>query len=102
MEEIESDVARNTLLGLRTLILKTVPDAQEVISYGIPSYKYNKTMVSFAAFKKHCSFFPGSILDEFQEEIKDYKTSRGTIQFPHDKPLPDELVRSILFARFKL
>lgn len=97
---VASDKARETLSRLRAIIREAAPDAQEVISYGIPSYKLNKTMLSFAAFKNHCSFFPGYTVGEFEAELKDYKTSKGTIQFPHDKLLPEPLIRAIVKKRF--
>ena len=90
------------LTAIRETIREEAPHAKEVISYGIPTYKFNKTMVSIAAFKNHCSFFPGYTVQEFLEELKDYKTSTGTIQFSTEEPIPEELVRSILKARFCL
>lgn len=101
MDEIASDDARETLEKLRKIILDEVPEAKEVISYGIPTYKFNKTTVSFAAFKNHCSFFPGHTVREFLDQLGEYKTSKGTIQFPNDRLLPEPLVRSILRARFR-
>lgn len=100
LAQVESDSHRVELERLRAIIKDVVPDAKEAISYGIPTYKYNKTMVSIAAFKDHCSFFPGYTVQEFLEELEDYKTSKGTIQFSPDAPIPEELVRRILQARF--
>ena len=67
-------------------------DATEAISYGIPSFQYKGALVWYAAFKKHCSFFPmdHTLGEEFTEELKKYKTSKGTIQFPVDDPPPQE------------
>ncbi len=100
LARVESDKARAALKKLRSLIRKTVPEAKEVISYGIPTYKFNRTSVAFAAFKKHCSFFPGHTVGEFTKELKDYKTSTGTVQFSPDDPLLEPLVVAILKARF--
>jgi len=100
MAEIGSDEARSSLSRLRAIIREELPEAQEVISYGIPTFKFNKTMVAFAAFKKHCSFFPGHTVREFTEDLKAYKTSKGTIQFTPDKPIPETLIRDIVKARF--
>lgn len=94
-----SPVARTALLKLRAIIREVLPDAQEVISYGIPTFKFNKTMVAYAAFKNHCSFFPGHTVAEFKDALKGYKTSKGTIQFTPDKPLPASLVKAIVKAR---
>ncbi len=91
--------ARASLERLRSIIREEVPEAEEVISYAIPTYKLHGFLCSFAAFKHHCSFFPGHTVRNFTEELKGHKTAKGTIQFPHDDPLPDALVRSMLKAR---
>jgi uncharacterized protein YdhG (YjbR/CyaY superfamily) len=91
------------LENLRQIIRETAPEAEEVISYGIPAYKYHGMLVYFAAYKKHCSLFAGNgaLTEQMQEELKAYKTSKGTIQFTIEKPLPDELVREIVKIRMK-
>jgi uncharacterized protein YdhG (YjbR/CyaY superfamily) len=93
---------RATLEKLRATIGSVVPKgATEAISYGMPSFQYKGGLVAYAAFKDHCSFFPmsGSLVGEFADELKAYKTSKGTIQFPADKPLPAALVRKMVKAR---
>jgi len=67
----------------------------------MPTFRYKGALVAFAAFSKHCSFFPmsGSVLEAFQEELKGYETSKGTIRFPVDKPLPAALVKKLVKAR---
>ena len=90
-----------TLAHLRKIIKETAPAADEVISYGMPAYKYHGMLVYFAAFKKHCSLFSVNN-DVFKEELQDYKTSKGTIQFSPEKPLPDDLVRQIVQFRMKV
>ena len=97
--------ARTTLEKMRALIRAAAPkDATEAISYGIPSFQYKGALVWYAAFKKHCSFFPmdHSLEDEFAEDLKKYKTSKGTIQFPVDEPLSKKLVMRIVKARVTL
>jgi uncharacterized protein YdhG (YjbR/CyaY superfamily) len=91
------------LENLRQIIRETSPEAEEVISYGIPAYKYHGMLVYFAAYKKHCSLFAGNgaLTEQMQEELKSYKTSKGTIRFTVEKPLPDELVRKIVKIRMK-
>jgi uncharacterized protein YdhG (YjbR/CyaY superfamily) len=91
------------LENLRQIIRETAPEAEEVISYGIPAYKYQGMLVYFAAYKKHCSLFAGNgaLTEQMQEQLKAYKTSKGTIQFTVEKPLPDELVREIVKIRMK-
>lgn len=98
---VSSDDARASLSNIRRIIRDEIPEAQEVISYGIPTYKHHGFVVSFAAFKNHCSFFPGHTVAEFTEELKGYKIAKGTIQFPHDQPLPEPLVRAIVNRRLK-
>jgi len=97
--------ARSTLEKMRAMIRTAAPkEATEAISYGIPSFQLKGGLVWYAAFKNHCSFFPmdHSLEEEFAEELKKYKTSKGTIQFPVDKPLPKALVARIVKARVAL
>jgi len=99
-----SEPARSTLRHIRKVIKSVVPkDTTEVISYRIPMFKYNGMLVGYAAFAKHCSLFPtgSGVIEQFAKELKGYKTSRGTIQFPSDKPLPDALVKKIVRQRVK-
>ena len=94
--------AQSTLKHIRAVIKSVVPkETTEVISYGIPMFKFNGMLVGYAAFKKHCSLFPtgSGVLDRFAKELKGYRTSKGTIQFPPDKPLPDALIKKIVKAR---
>jgi uncharacterized protein YdhG (YjbR/CyaY superfamily) len=96
--------AQSTLRHIREVIRSVVPkEAIEVISYGIPMFKYNGMLVGYAAFKKHCSLFPtgSGVIDKFAKELKGYKTSRGTIQFPSDEALPDTLLKKIVRERVK-
>ena len=95
-------LARTTLEKLRTVIRSIVPpETTEALSYGIPAFRYKGGLVAYAAFKKHCSFFPmqASLIDEMKDELKDYRTSKGTLQFPLDKPLPATLVKKMVKAR---
>lgn len=93
--------ARGTLNKLRATIQSAVPPGTtEVISYGIPAFHYKGPLVWYAAFAKHCSFFPtASVIDRFQNELEGFRTSKGTIQFPVDKPLPAALVKKMVKAR---
>src|SRR5216117_403720 len=96
-----ADPARSTLNKMRAAIRSAVPrEATETISYGMPAFKHNGVLVWFAAFSKHCSFFPtASVIEAFKHELKGYSTSKGTIQFPTDKPLPAALVKKLVKAR---
>jgi len=101
LESLTADV-RTTLEKLRKTIKSVAPKAEEAISYGMAGYKYNGVLVYFAAFKKHCSFFPGgSSLKNLTEEIKPYRTSKGTLQFTVDNPLPTNLVKKIVKTRME-
>jgi uncharacterized protein YdhG (YjbR/CyaY superfamily) len=94
--------ARTTLSKLRATIRAVVPsEATEGLSYGVPAFHYKGALVAYAAFKNHCSFFPmqASLTDELQEELKAYRTSKGTLQFPLNKPLPAALVKKMVKRR---
>ena len=92
--------ARATLEKIRKAIKAAAPKATEVISYQIPMYQHHGMLVGFAAFKDHCSFFPGAKpVATFKDELKAYKTSKGTIRFPIGKPLPAGLVKRLVKAR---
>ncbi len=94
--------ARSTLNTIRATIRSTLPrEATEGISYGIPMFQYKRLQMWFAAFSKHCSFFPGSlaVIAAFKNELKGCETSKGTIRFPVDKPLPATLVKKLVKAR---
>lgn len=88
---------------LRQTIKKLVPEVEEFISYKMPAYRYHGMLCGFAAFKKHCSYFPwdSKTVEDFKTELKDFKTSAGTIQFTPEKPIPDTLLKKILLARVK-
>ncbi len=93
---------RTTLEKVRAAIGSVVPKGTtEGISYGMPSFQYKGGLVAYAAFKDHCSFFPmsGSLIAEYADELKGYKTSKGTVQVPIDKPLPAALLKKMVKAR---
>ena len=92
------------LRRIRLTIRKIVPKATEAMSYGIPTFKLHGNLVHFAAYKKHISFYPGSVaIRTFLKEIeKQYVWSKGTIQFPLDKPIPYGLVQKITRYRVKM
>jgi len=93
--------AHSTLNKVRTAIRSVVPaETTEVISYGIPAFRYKGMLVWYAAFSDHCSLFPtASVIAKFKDELKDYRISKGTIQFPVDKPLPAALLKKMVKAR---
>lgn len=92
---------RLALEEVRQVIMDTAPEAEEVISYGMPAFKYHGMLVYFAAFKNHCSFFSGNatLIADMYPELKAYKTSKGTLQFTPEKPLPADLIKKIVLVR---
>lgn len=93
--------ARGLFGQLRTEVRSAVPrDATEIISYGIPAFKTDRVLVWFAAFSNHCSLFPGSsVIEAFKEQLGGFSTSKGTVHFRLDKPLPVALVKKLVKAR---
>jgi uncharacterized protein YdhG (YjbR/CyaY superfamily) len=93
--------ARSTFDKLRATIRSVVPaEATETISYQIPAIRHKSVLVWFAAFANHCSLFPtAAVMDEFKNELKSFTTSKGTVQFPLDKPLPVALIKKIVKTR---
>ena len=88
------------LTQLRNTIKKAAPKAEEVISYSMPAYKLSGMLVWFAAHTNHIGLYPrGSGIETFKEELEDYKCSKGTIQFPLNKPLPLALITKIVKYR---
>jgi uncharacterized protein YdhG (YjbR/CyaY superfamily) len=94
--------AHSTLQEIRAMIRAAAPaEAVETISYQMPAFRYKGALVAYAAFKNHCSLFPMSaaLIEEFKAELEGYETSKGTIRFPSDKPLPAALVKKLVKAR---
>jgi uncharacterized protein YdhG (YjbR/CyaY superfamily) len=93
---------RALLERLRTTIRQAAPQAKEVISYNMPAFKWNGMLVWYAAFKRHIGFYPkASGIAAFKDELADYKTSKGAIQFPIEKGIPTNLVKKIVKLRMK-
>jgi len=93
---------RDILENMRRVIRETAPSAEEAISYGIPTFKLNGNLVHFAAYKNHIGFYPASSgIVAFKKELFRYKRSKGTVQFPIDKPIPFNLVKKIVRYRVK-
>jgi uncharacterized protein YdhG (YjbR/CyaY superfamily) len=93
--------ARSTLNEIRAVIRSAAPpEATEIISYKIPAFKHKQVLIWFAAFANHCSLFPtAAVIDQFKNDLKGYTLSKGTIQFPIDKPLPPALLKKMVKAR---
>jgi uncharacterized protein YdhG (YjbR/CyaY superfamily) len=94
--------AHTTLQKIRSVIRSVAPpEATEYISYSMPAFYLNGPLIGYAAFTNHCSLFPmnSSTIEMFKEDLKSYKTSKGTIQFPSDKPLPATFIRKLVNVR---
>ena len=91
------------LKQLRATIKKAAPKAEELISYGMPAYKYHGVLVYFGGYERHIGFYPtASGIENFKKEIAGYKHSKGAVQLPLDKPLPLSLITAIVSFRAQL
>ncbi|MBV7508235.1 DUF1801 domain-containing protein [Bacillus sp. sid0103] len=91
---------QDKLNSLRKVIKDSAPDAEEKISYQMPAFAYKGNLVYFAAYKNHIGFYPTSSgIATFKHKLSEYKTSKGAVQFPIDKPLPYELISEIVKYR---
>jgi uncharacterized protein YdhG (YjbR/CyaY superfamily) len=90
------------LRKLRALVKSAAPGAVESIGYAIPAYVFEERRFYFAAFKNHIGIYPGvAPLIQFKEELVGYKSAKGSVQFPHDQPLPLALIKRIIKFRLK-
>jgi uncharacterized protein YdhG (YjbR/CyaY superfamily) len=95
-----SSEVQKKLMEIRAIIKKAAPEAVEKISYNMPAFAQNGILVYYAAFKNHIGFFPtASPIPFFKEDLKEYKWSKGTIQFPLDRPLPSDLISRIVIFK---
>jgi uncharacterized protein YdhG (YjbR/CyaY superfamily) len=91
---------RAALQFVRRAIKAAAPRAEECISYGIPAFRLDgKLLVHFGAAARHCAFYPGAVVESFRDELRGYDTSKGTIRFQPDAPLPAGLVRKLVLAQ---
>ena len=94
------DKIQELLNKVRSTIKEAAPEAEEVISYQMPAYKYHGMLIYFAAFKNHIGLYPMvSAINKFKEELSVYKGAKGSVQFPHNKPLPLALISKIVKFR---
>jgi uncharacterized protein YdhG (YjbR/CyaY superfamily) len=85
------------LQQLREDLQQMVPEAKQKIGYGIPTFTLNGNLVHFAGYKNHIGLYPGSkAIEVFADQLKGYHTSKGTVQFPIDKPLPMDLIKKLV------
>ena len=99
---MDNQFYKSAVNSLRNEIKSVAPESIEVISYNMPAFKMKEVLVYFAVNKNHIGFYPTpSAIIEFKEELVPYKTSKGAIQFPIDKPLPYDLIRKIVKFRVR-
>ena len=93
--------AQPSLGEMRRILRSALPEAVEVISYGIPAYKQKRMIVAFGAARKHCGLYAMSpaVLEALKDELAPYSTSKGTVRFPLGQPLPEPLIRQIAAMR---
>ncbi len=88
------------LSKIRSIVNETAPDASEKISYGMPAFTLNGMLLYFAAHTRHIGLYPfTTAIEAFRDELRGYKTARGSIQFPYDQPLPVKLISQIVNFR---
>jgi len=94
----QPDATQTRLRELRASVRAAAPESREVISYGMPTYKFpSGGSVHFGAAKHHCALY-GAAIDRFADELRDFEKSRGTLRFPLDRPIPEDLVRRLVRA----
>jgi uncharacterized protein YdhG (YjbR/CyaY superfamily) len=92
--------AQEKLRELRAILKEVAPDAEEKLKWGSPVFEEKRILFAYTAYKSHLNFMPtGPAMEPFKEELTEYKTGKDTIQFPYDKPLPEELIRKIALYR---
>jgi len=106
IEEYIASFPENTQIALeqlRSIIRQEAPNAEEAISYGMPSFKLNGNMIWFGAFSKHIGFYPKvTETDALSKELSNYKGTKGSVHFPLNSPLPVELISEMVRVRFSL
>ncbi|MCA9386082.1 DUF1801 domain-containing protein [Candidatus Dojkabacteria bacterium] len=90
------------LQTIRKICLKVFPEAEEGFKWGKPAYSLKRVLIVYAAYKNHIGFYPTpEVLEEYKEEIKEYKSAKGSVQFPYSKPFPKKLIEKMVKARYK-
>jgi len=91
---------QETLHKLRAIVREAAPDAEEALKYRIPTFVQHENLVHFAAFENHVGFYPTpSAIETFKNELKGYKSAKGSVQFPHEQPVPFALIKKMVQFR---
>jgi uncharacterized protein YdhG (YjbR/CyaY superfamily) len=94
--------SRAKLRELRAILRDVAPDAKESVKWGMPVFEEKRILFAFAAFKSHLNFLPTpSVIEAFASELSNYRTGKGSVQLPYDKPLPKALIRKLAARRVK-
>ena len=92
----QDEMVQLRLKEVRAVLLKAIPEAEERISWSMPTYWKGRNIIHFAASKKHLGIYPGDkATAAFAEELSEYDVSKGTIRIPYEQPLPEDLIRRI-------
>lgn len=96
-----SEPERAEFERIRSIVKTTVPEAEETFSYMMPTFKYKgRPLLHVGAFKNHMSLFPtAGPIAELEDELKEFNTGKGTLQFTPDKPIPEDIIKELLLAR---
>jgi len=98
----QPDAVQAILREMRRVIHEAAPQAEEVMTYGVPGFRQKKNLVQFGAFTQHVGFYPTpAVIEAFAEQLSSYKTSKGAIQFPLNQPIPYDLVREMTKYRVR-
>lgn len=95
----QPEPALTRLNEIREAVKTAAPQAEELVSYNMPAFKFNGMLVYYAGYRNHIGFYPAGTVAKFNDKLKSYKTSKGTIQFPLDKQIPTSLVKAIVKSR---
>jgi uncharacterized protein YdhG (YjbR/CyaY superfamily) len=99
----QDEAIRPRLLQVYNAIRTAIPDAEECISWQMPTFRKGRNIIHFAAYKKHIGLYPGpQTVEEFADKLIGYKTSKGAIQFPHDQDIPLDLIAQIAKRSYKI
>lgn len=101
LDKLDSET-RSRMLHIRDICIRTFPEASEDFKYGLPAFSLKQVLIVYGAHPHHIGFYPTPpVIEQFAEDIKDYKSAKGSVQFPHDQPFPTKLIDKMVHARYK-